>query len=405
MVRVGTPPQDFRSFPSTAGQETLVPILGGCTADEPSNCGQLRGIMPFHGKQGSGFNTNESSSWQGIGFYTTNLEDQLGIFVRASYGHDTVGLQVENSGGLTQSSQIIGGIEGLLPWSLRTLPYIWLPQDSCDAFAAAFGLQYDNTTELYTVNNTIHETLVSQNPQLTFVLGTDPYSGATLALVLPYAAFDLQASYPIYPNATRYFPIRQAANEAQYTIGRTFLQEAYITVDYGRSNFTVCQATFSDPMPDEQLVAILPPGYNTSTSNSTAPHHSSSSIGSGAIAGIVVGAVVALTLLVAGFLYLRRRRNRSHPGPSENPDVDVAIHVDEEKAIVGEELDSSDVNELPPGMPPEVEGDAALWSTHGANAKAELDSGQRTWAEAEGSPGFVHELEGSDPLARRAAER
>lgn len=302
------------------------------------------------------------------------------------------------------------GLQNVLPTPQffeidSTLPYIWLPQDSCDAFAAAFGLQYDNTTELYTVNNTIHETLVSQNPQLTFVLGTDPYSGATLALVLPYAAFDLQASYPIYPNATRYFPIRQAANEAQYTIGRTFLQEAYITVDYGRSNFTVCQATFSDPMPDEQLVAILPPGYNTSTSNSTAPHHSSSSIGSGAIAGIVVGAVVALTLLVAGFLYLRRRRNRSHPGPSENPDVDVAIHVDEEKAIVGEELDSSDVNELPPGMPPEVEGDAALWSTHGANAKAELDSGQRTWAEAEGSPGFVHELEGSDPLARRAAER
>jgi len=55
------------------------------------------------------------------------------------------------------------------------------------------------------------------------------------SIVLFYAAFDLQATYLIYNNSTRYFPIRCAANE--YTLGRTFLQEAYVIANYEHSNF------------------------------------------------------------------------------------------------------------------------------------------------------------------------
>ena len=47
-------------------------------------------------------------------------------------------------------------------------------------------------------------------------------------IVLPYASFDLLASYPRVLNATKYFPLKRAANESQYTLGRTFLQEAYV---------------------------------------------------------------------------------------------------------------------------------------------------------------------------------
>jgi len=43
---------------------------------------------------------------------------------------------------------------------------------------------------------------------------------------LPYAAFDLVADYPLVIDSSRYFPLMRAANESQYTLGRTFLQEA-----------------------------------------------------------------------------------------------------------------------------------------------------------------------------------
>jgi len=79
------------------------------------------------------------------------------------------------------------------------------------------------------VNDTVHSKLQELNQSITFKLGKEIYGDPSINIVLPYTAFDLQAKYPIYPSATNYFPIRRAANDSQYVIGRTFLQEAYVT--------------------------------------------------------------------------------------------------------------------------------------------------------------------------------
>lgn len=110
IVRIGTPAQDFQVFPSTAGQETIIPLPEGCTSASPSDCGSSRGVLPAFGVQGTGFLTNESSTWDLIGLYTSNLEDTLGYSVNAQYGFDTVGLQVENSGGLNVNKSIVAGV-------------------------------------------------------------------------------------------------------------------------------------------------------------------------------------------------------------------------------------------------------------------------------------------------------
>ena len=78
----------------------------------------------------------------------------------------------------------------------------------------------------YLVNSTTRELLLSLNPTITFKLGNTADKGPTTTINLPYAAFDLKAGYPIYPNETNYFPLRRATLESQYTLGRTFLQEA-----------------------------------------------------------------------------------------------------------------------------------------------------------------------------------
>ena len=109
-----------------------------------------------------------------------------------------------------------------------TISHIWLPLESCLAFETAFGLQWDPLSELYLVNNPLHNTLVSRNASLTFRLGTDTTSNQTTEIVLPYASFDLEVldTYPNVNETTRYFPLRRAANDTQYTLGRAFLQEA-----------------------------------------------------------------------------------------------------------------------------------------------------------------------------------
>jgi hypothetical protein len=106
-----------------------------------------------------------------------------------------------------------------------TLPYLYLPIDVCQQFEEAFGITYDNDTELYLVNDTLHTQLLSQAANVTFTL-TNVTSQVLVDIVLPYQAFDLIADYPLVQNASRYFPLKRAKDNTQTTLGRTFLQEA-----------------------------------------------------------------------------------------------------------------------------------------------------------------------------------
>lgn len=110
-----------------------------------------------------------------------------------------------------------------------TDPNLWLPGDACDAFEKAFGLKLDGKTGLYLVNETQHDMLLNSNPEVSFRLSDLKSGGDTVTIVLPYAAFDLTAKYPLVDNTSYYFPLKRASNSTQYTLGRTFLQEAYVT--------------------------------------------------------------------------------------------------------------------------------------------------------------------------------
>ena len=109
-----------------------------------------------------------------------------------------------------------------------TIPHIWLPDDACKRFEQELDLVWNPTVGLYLVNDTLHKILVSQNATFTFRIGNATEGSPTIDINLPYASFDLTVDYPIVSNRTRYFPIVRAANETQYTLGRTFLQEALV---------------------------------------------------------------------------------------------------------------------------------------------------------------------------------
>ncbi|KAF2720902.1 acid protease [Polychaeton citri CBS 116435] len=442
IVSVGTPGQEFRVFPSTAGQETWIPVPQGCTSSDPEDCAYLRGALPFDGKNSSGFDTTASSSWNLKGIFTldaqeakmgydgnglfgtdvvtwgngtdsANLEQQtvagiadkdfyLGLFglgpkvsnftdyndrnpsflstlyndskipslswgytAGAAYrnqlpasltlgGYDSnrvsgqqlsIDMNSDNSRplqiglqGIFASNTFEGtldlGYEGTYHFVDSTLSHIWLPSETIDGFVSAFGLTYDNTTDLFLVNDSVHDSLLQMNPTVSFQIGADTQGSDTITINLPYAAFDLQASYPFYENATNYFPIRRAANESQYTIGRTFLQEAYIVADYLRNNFSVAQANHEDTS-GTNIVSIEKPTENNNTSNGTTigtptPRDDSSGISGGAIAGIVIGVVAVIAILGLGFWFYRRKQQQKHkhtpvattePEQSTNADV------------------------------------------------------------------------------------
>ncbi|KAL8950195.1 MAG: hypothetical protein Q9222_003758 [Ikaeria aurantiellina] len=199
-----------------------------------------------------------------------------------------------------------------------TVPHLWLPASVCDAFEKAFGISYDPISNLYLVNETQHDAMVKQEAEVTFQLGTSLNGGSTVNVTLPYASFDLEVGPPLVKSQRRYFPLKRAKDETQYTLGRTFLQEAFIHVDYDNNEFFVYQAQYNSGTPSHILVTSAASSSSTPNPGSTpvAPAvakstgNSSSGIGTGAIAGIVV-VVVVLVLAAAGFcLWWFRFRNR-----------------------------------------------------------------------------------------------
>jgi hypothetical protein len=236
-------------------------------------------------------------------------------------------LQSITYSGKTQSSLLDSPIQVFID---STDPNIWLPESACKAFEDAFSLTLDSDSGLYLVNDSHHDTLLAGNAQVSFRLSDSLTGGSTVTIVLPYSAFDLQAGYPLVQNLTSYFPLKKAANDTQYTLGRTFLQEAYLTVDYERGNFSVSQCSWVAGA-KQQVVTINSKDYKApSETSGAAPPNSSTSAAKdktttpiATIVGIVVGVIVLSSLLAGALIFLRRRRKRRRSGARKLGERDV----------------------------------------------------------------------------------
>ncbi|KAI4211721.1 MAG: hypothetical protein LQ351_005495 [Letrouitia transgressa] len=231
-----------------------------------------------------------------------------------------VGLQsilISDSSSSLLSSPVLSFVDA-------SVSHIWLPLDACRAFENAFGLLWDKTSGLYLVNDTLHDSLMARNPTVSFRLASDRTSAQAIDITLPYASFDLQLSdtYPNVNHSTRYFPIRRAANDTQYTLGRVFLQEAYLIVDYERTEFSIHQCRFhedSDP--------IIRTIHSTNTTKFNVPlnsqkDHANRNLSPGAIGGILVAALMTVTIGALIYWGCHRRRvvSAQSSEPSKAPD-------------------------------------------------------------------------------------
>ncbi|KAK4187901.1 aspartic peptidase domain-containing protein [Podospora australis] len=212
-----------------------------------------------------------------------------------------------------------------------TDPNIWLPEEACDEFEKAFGLQLDEESGLYLVNETHRNRLLDSNAEVSFRLSDVKLGGDTVTIVLPYAAFDLEAKNPLVSETSHYFPLKRANSSTQYTLGRVFLQEAYLSVDYERKQFNVSSCVWNQGA-QENIVAITSkddPDGNGIDSDDAIPT-GGSGLSTGAIAGIVVGAVVGVALIVAAvtLCILRKRRKWISAGfasAPKKPELDEGV--------------------------------------------------------------------------------
>ena len=225
----------------------------------------------------------------------------------------------------------------------------------CAQFEKALGLVWDSQVQLYTFgsSSTQHKDLISWNLTFDFQLADATGSPGSVSISVPYKAFDLQLTYdfptqdPLPSSPTiNYFPVRRATDSSQYTIGRAFLQESYLIVDYERNNFSVYQAQFGpDSATTTSLVDIkaptdiLQPSSISSPTNGTIPTNgivptngvvstNETTPGSDRSPGVnkseIAGTVVGICVFIAGgavlaFLCLHRSRRKSSKRNQEGP--------------------------------------------------------------------------------------
>ncbi|KAF2834957.1 acid protease [Patellaria atrata CBS 101060] len=271
--------------------------------------------------------------------------------------------------------------DAFYPFVDAATPHIWLPLDACQLFEDAFSLEYDADSDLYLVSDGLHEDLLSANASVSFELATRE-NGPAVTINLPYASFDLQTTGPYMglENSTRYFPLRHAQNQTQYTLGRTFLQEAYMTVDYERGNFSISQRTFDWNTPSN-LVTILPANSSDVSPMGTDPIPSSNSTPRRTflIVGIVAG-IVSLILLILAFVFYRRIRNARRAKNEKKPVKGVDPYIRPIEPELG-------------GHPRfEVEEDRGIHEIPGISMAWELEDKDKRTHEMMGAP-MVWELE------------
>ncbi|KAF2858919.1 acid protease, partial [Piedraia hortae CBS 480.64] len=140
--------------------------------------------------------------------------------------------------------RLISHEDGITAYIDSSVAQLWLPNKTCDAIAAAFNLTYYDSSNYYGVPDEGTESLsILQNATFTFTVGSvSDKTGNMVQIILPYSAFDYNLSFPIETSTVRYFPLRRALNDNQITLGRVFLQEAYIAVDWDAKQMVIGQA-------------------------------------------------------------------------------------------------------------------------------------------------------------------
>jgi hypothetical protein len=297
---------------------------------------------------------------------------------------------------------------------------MYLPKQTCDAIANHLPITYNKDFNLYFWNtqDSAYSKLLSSPHYLAFTFTASSSGNSTINV--PLALLNLTLESPLVSTPTQYFPCSPWAQanvaNAPYTLGRAFLQAAFLAQNWQTNSLFLAQAPGPNSMSesiktilstDSSLAPATNPGDWESTWSSTLKPLSGNSgssgggngngngsggsgkssgsnnggISGGAIAGIVVGVVVGIAIIAGlAIWYFLRRRKWARPLPSSDTQQSQPYYGKPDAAMAPELPRYTD--------PPEVKNQPQYHPVHEAPADVnmveldalrnpqELDAGQ-----------------------------
>jgi hypothetical protein len=233
------------------------------------------------------------------------------------------------------------------------VPYLYLPENTCKTIAACLPVTYLPSLDFYTWN--------TDSPRYKDIVSSPAYLSSTfqqggvqgnLSINVPFSLLNLTLNPPLVVTPTHYFPCKSfiprkssdSLQQADYHLGRAFLQAAFIGMNWNNSKWWMAQAPGPRAMLptvtslqnlSETITAIAGQSLwtsswdsiwtplaeqNANSDNLQPPSANASGLSPVTKAGIAVGVVAgAAALLGAAFLLRRRRKRHSNKTSSGVP--------------------------------------------------------------------------------------
>ncbi|RYP01588.1 hypothetical protein DL764_006176 [Monosporascus ibericus] len=246
-------------------------------------------------------------------------------------------------------------------------PYLTLPRSTCDALASHLPVDYDEDLGLYiwNTNDRKYAQIVGSPSalQFTFLSGSNTQN---VTISVPFLHLNLTLDAPLVEEPQQYFPCFTGSD--RYTLGRAFLQDAFVGANWGAKTWWLAQAP--GPLIPSARVVELEEGdtsiaasnnnwqsswsgtwrplsaeevselgtgsgtaNQTSTTDNTADTDTADTdtdppqggLASGAKAGIGVGVGLGAVAIFGGLgFFFIRRRNRANKGDTEGSTAAVS---------------------------------------------------------------------------------
>jgi hypothetical protein len=193
------------------------------------------------------------------------------------------------------------------------------------------------------------------------------------------------------------------------------LQEAYLTVDWERRNFSVAACNWDNGSPLAQTIVPITSFNDTEHNGGASPAGSTnkvSPLSTGAIAGIAVGGIVIILLSIFGTLFYLRRKSRKQRGlgdkypPKSTGSADSAS-INEDEATAGAALAGPNVfpkAELDATEPKRFEAGADYYKP-GLNGSSVNSSSAALVVESDSKEREIFEMPGDMPRRQEADGR
>ncbi|KAJ5908060.1 hypothetical protein N7495_000742 [Penicillium taxi] len=231
-------------------------------------------------------------------------------------------------------------------------PYLYLPQSTCDAITSQLPVTFDNGLGLYFWNKSSshYRSIVSSPAYLSFMFQKDSTNNQNITIKVPFSLLNLTLEAPLVDSDTSYFPCFPT-NES-YTLGRAFLQAAFIGENYASGDGNGAWFLAQAPGPgvidtptqvnievDDRTIAGTDDSWEVSweahwtplaLANTTASDsklsQSSTGLSEGAKIGIGVGIGCASAIVICALVWFFIRRRRKAAAENQPHVSQMTLH-------------------------------------------------------------------------------